>query len=434
MSIGGHASGERTWYRRVFGFESVRDRDWLYRLLGLGMLSQVLVFAPLLIKSGRPVLGDDAVLFQYSGWWMTQGGVAYIDIWDPKPPLVHEVATVLAYLSNGNMTVLYALSACLMATLFVTIVALTWIHVYDLTGDGGAAFAAGLFLLTPPFFYGLPAAGLYPKMLAICLGLAAVYLLRRERTLLAGVSAALAASAWQMAVVFALVVLGTILGNRRWDHVDIGTCLLGMIAASVLVLAPFVAQGALDVVITQTVIAPFVADESTSLFFRIYKGGRALKLVALLLPVGALAIAYESLIERRPDRVWLLAGVSWSAFQLLVVDFDAQPDTMLVLVFTAMGYGLLVTRMPVRIRTAAVGVLAAVAMLMFVWEGSDHLATTTTAPLETGSLEWRYWTETPPEGCHVRGSAMEQTFMESSDTTKTDAECRASPLITRLFH
>jgi predicted membrane-bound dolichyl-phosphate-mannose-protein mannosyltransferase len=189
----------------------------------------------------RPYVGSDAALFEYSGWYAIHGGVPYLHIWDPKPPVIHEIAAGLAFLSQGNVLVLHFLSSLLMGITAIATVLLISNLTYDVTNNEIAAFVSGLGMLTYPVFYLMPMAGLRPKMFVALFGTLTIYLVRSERFVAGGATAAVTAGLWQFGLFFPLLVGITAMRKSRDRFFE---SLSGMVSATVLIVFPCVSNDA----------------------------------------------------------------------------------------------------------------------------------------------------------------------------------------------
>ena len=111
------------------------DANWFGLLVGVttALVSLVTVF---LFSQNPFYVNKDSALFQHAGWWITEGGRLYVDIWDLKPPLIYFVTTVLAVVSVGDMALLHVLSIALTVVVVVGGVILVGVLTHRLTDDG----------------------------------------------------------------------------------------------------------------------------------------------------------------------------------------------------------------------------------------------------------------------------------------------------------
>lgn len=147
----------------------------------------------------------DSLIFEYIGWYLTEGGRLYVDVWEVKPPLSFELLAVLAWLADGNVPLYHTLALAVTnagvvgAGLGIGLVA------YELTADEFASLASGLAWYALPAVTWRAAYGYKPKYLVVAAGLLAVYLALRDRPLAAGVAGAASVGFWQLALVFPLL-------------------------------------------------------------------------------------------------------------------------------------------------------------------------------------------------------------------------------------
>jgi len=419
---------------------------------------------------GRPTPGTDAAFFQHAGWYITQGAVPYVHIWDVKPPLTHLTTTGLALLSGGDMFLLHTLSVLVMATAGVAVVGLVGALTYRLTDDEVASVAAGLCVLSFGGFHYLAAQGFYPKYLAIALGLTSILLQYRGWPGYSGVAAALSAGYIQHAAVFSILVLG--LATQRHGRDGARTTLLGMVTTTAVVVAPMIAWGAGEAMIVEVVLALLVGSEPSGPLELLRRLGKGLVLTGyagvpiLLGAYGLVRVGSRNL----RDRWWVVAGGAAYGLQIFLFDFDSYPDLFFGLVFVSMGVGLLVHTLRGRKRQAVVATLVAVVTLSVVFLGgvgvvtnetvytqslddslasSDTVVHSTVKYVETlfgaepmrrdsvydeaepssdrvGVMEL-FWTKGTPTSCHYRLSGTEILWIERTGGSYTAQTCGEWP-------
>jgi len=366
-------------------------------------------------SGGNLPLDKDAAMLQHVGWYVTQGGVPYVDAWDVKPPLTHETTAVLAVVSGGDVVVLHLLSVLTTAAAAVGIVVLVGVLVERLTDDQTAAIVAGLVVLTHPGMHYLPAFGFRSKYFALLAGLVGIYLVTEDRPLWSGVAAAASPAYWQFGLVFPILCLGLAADGGRAtgssdragsapageagtadgplsgdtaaaeapvaavrrgigavDRGAVGRLIGGMAATTVVVVAPFVLWGAVPEMLSQVVFAPFVVSESGSV---LKHGARAFLFLGYTVPFALLAAWGVATVVRYGlrERWWVLAVAAWFGLQVLVLDFDSYPDLVGALVVGGLGVGLVVPRLSGRQRRAVVVGAVAVTLVSTLWLGSFGL-------------------------------------------------------------
>lgn len=344
--------------------ESSADRRWPLALGVLATLVQVLSVARALSRPGRPAMNVDSALFQHAGWYVTQGAVPYLDIWDIKPPLAIETTAFLAILVGGDPYRLHLLSVAVTAGAAVSCALLVFVLAHHLTENSRVAFLAALTPLTVPGFYYLSANGFRPKYLTLCLGLAALALQLRDRPLFAGVAAATSAGYWQYGGLFAIIVVGMTLEKR--DRRALVRQLLGMALVTALVLAPIVLWGAVVPMLVEVLYVPLTTQGTQSVLQRL--GKLLLYLAYALVPVTLGAYGLLADRSRLPRGWWVYLGAAFGGLQVLF-DLDSAPDLYVLVMFLALGFALFVARAEPRTRRVLSVVLAAIVLVNAVWVG-----------------------------------------------------------------
>lgn len=179
-------------------YDKVRKSRFWGLVLFTGLLQTL--FGIHSVVHPRTQIGPDALLFQYSGQVLRRGGLPYRDVWDIKPPVIHELAALLAIVSGGDPFILFVLSIILTSTIFVVIIALISDLTYAWTADRYAAVAAGLLPVLFPEFVTFASRGLRPKLFVIAFGLLSLRFYSQEKPFLSGILATLSAGLWQFGV------------------------------------------------------------------------------------------------------------------------------------------------------------------------------------------------------------------------------------------
>jgi hypothetical protein len=265
---------------------------------------------------GRPYVGPDAALFEYSGWYAIHGGVPYLHLWDPKPPIIHEIAAGLAFLSRGDVLVLHLLSSVLMGVTAIATVSLVSKLTYDVTNNELAAFVSGLGMLTYPVFYLMPVAGLRPKMFVAFFGVLTVYFLHTDRFVAGGVTSAVTAGLWQFGLFFPLLVRVRAIRSSSDRFLK---ALTGMLSVTLLVMFPFAVRDAVGPMVAQAVVSPFVSSESFRLLDRVIVGAGALDFVAPVVLLGGVGAMFAHMYQ---GEKWILGGLLWFGVQVFFFDLD----------------------------------------------------------------------------------------------------------------
>lgn len=391
----------------------------------------------------RPPLRD-SLIFEYIGWYLTRGGRLYVDVWELKPPLPYELTALLSLLTGGDPVVAHWLNVTLTAAAAVGVALAAGLLVADLTGDATAAFAAGVALYVVPAFHWRAAFGFKVKYFVPLLALLAVYLVRRDRPAFAGVLAGAAAGFWQLAVVVPALVGG--IAYDRAGRRGLGRAGAGAAALLTLVMLPVIYWGAVEAMVTETLLVPVLvggelgADRPLHLAVRLLGGS----IPVVLLGFMGVGLA----IWRRPRETWwLAAGTAWFAVQALVIDLDSSPDLFPVVAFLAVGVGLLLGLETGRQRPAAallalLAVTSVVTMGGFgagdgplrdpgpiVYEPDRELS----RPYTGAERAHLYWRGVRPEGCRVFYGPTQFRLVRLTDQRAFQETCgEPSPVLDAL--
>lgn len=382
-------------------------------------------------------ISTDSALFQHTGWYMTQGAIPYVDVWDVNPPLTFLIAAGLALLTGGNMVALHVASVALTVVAVLAGVVLTGWVAFDVTGDDAAAVAAGLVVLAVPEMYGLVGYGIRSQYFAFAFGALALALVRRDRPAWAGASAAASAGVWQPGGGLALLVVGIAgqRGGRRTALAAVG----GGLALATLVVVPFAAAGAVVPMVVQVVVAPVVGGEPYTLVERGYQLLLTMGYAVVVLPIGLLG--WIRAARDRSSEWWIPAGGVLFSLMLAVVNFNGSLDAALWLLFAGLGVALVVAKLPAGWRWRVVAGLAVLVAVAPVW--SVVPATPLKSPVEAGAERaepetvpalvetqssvppmWKiYWQQRIPERCHYRLSWTELRWIATTPADLDAEEC-----------
>lgn len=316
---------------------------WLGILLAVSVLSFALSFLTVFLSSSPPPVNGDAAHAQHLGWYITQGGIPYVDIWKAKPPVLFEFMAILGFLSGGNMWILHLITVLLTSAAGIGIVLLAGIIVHDRTGNPDASFLAGLAVLGFAGVHHLSASGFADKYFAVFFGLLSLYLFFRERFFLSGFAAAAGTGFWHLAVAIPVVVLGMAAQQRRKGVFY--RALGGMVVLTFLSLLPvIVVWDAFVPMIVEVVLVPIYGGaEGSPLLLRIGKIGLLLGYASLLIVLGVLGVVWS--VRKDWEQYWWASAVlGWFLIQILFLDMDWYPDLIPVTAFAGIGVGLLYTR------------------------------------------------------------------------------------------
>lgn len=380
-----------------------------------GFLLQSVFLVYNIVSNERPVIGPDALLFQYSGWYASQGGVIYTEIWDVKPPVIHLFAEIIARVSFSDPYVIYILSSMLGILAFSLLLYTTYSIILLQLENKLAALAGSVFLFTFPTFYTFAIRGLRPKMFMLLFGSISILYLYKERPAVSGAFAALSAGLWQIAIIFPVIATLYYIKDKKYKQTTL--VFLGMGTITIIVVLPYILRGAADDMLIQVVIAPFIGHIEQSLFSRLLQGGYMVNFAAPLIVVGTIG-AIQSF--NKSELWWVGIGAVWSSLQVFFFDLDGSPDLLLGYFFVAIGLGLFTHRLNNRRnRIVLLASVFIVALAVF------FLQMFLSGPLPSGSqqLETLYWSSIEPDTCHVRRSAKEVIVIEYFEGTETGTMC-----------
>ena len=387
-----------------------------------------------------PVVATDPAFYQHVGWYMTQGAVPYVDIWDVNPPLTFTLAALLAIVAGGNLLVQHALSVVMTFAAVGGAIALTAWLAYDLTGDDAATMAATGTMLLLPEIYGIPPYGLRSQFFALVFGVLALVLVRRSRPFAAGASAMAAAGFWQPGGAMVFLVAGMAAHRRGWPGAlrSVG----GSLTVAVLVALPFLMAGAFEPMVIQTVIAPLYVQAPYTLLGRTFHLALIFGYGIVLVPV-AIAGWGVTVVESR-THWWVPAGGLLYGLQMYVVNLNGALDAVLFLVFVSLGVAVAVTVLPWDRRRWATAIIALLVVAGPIWHvvptpyrqtietGYDRTAADSTRALVTddrnpSDMQAIYWQKRTPTSCHYRLSHTELRWIAQTKATVHERTCGTWP-------
>lgn len=405
-----------------------------------------------------PTIATDPAFFQHTGWYILEGGVPYVDIWDVNPPVPFGITAALTILSGGNMLVLHGLGTTLTTLVAAASVLLVGWVTHIETEDDAAALAAGLTMLVVPELFLLSPEGVRAQFYALFFGVLALALILRDRPFLAGAVAALSAGSWQSGGVFALLVVGMAYQRNGRKHA-LSAIVGGGVVTGVVVLG-FAAAGALGAMFTETVVATLIAGGSYSLVERIYSILLVFGYGTVLLPVALYGWVHAAVRDLR-ERWWVSAGGLILSIQVLFVDLDGSTDALLWLTFVALGVAVTVERLTARWsvttdrhghdatrtnphRRAVVAVVGLLILSGMIWHFGSPPPESTLQTLEreaepdedppisreeadVPSIQTIYWEKMKPETCHYRLSRNELRWIVMTDDRLDRQKCDAWP-------
>jgi hypothetical protein len=426
-------------------------------LLAITLVVQLVSLARVLGREGRPPIDGDSAMIQHMGWYVTQGGIPYVHMWDVKPPLAPETAAILATVAGGDALALHLLSIALTAGAAVGTVVLVGLLTYQLTDNRLASVVAGTIVLTHPGFHYLPAFGLRVKYLALFAGLLGIYFAVRGRYLFGAVVATASPAYWHFGVVFPLVVLAMVI--QRGDRRTTARALVGMATVTVTVLTPVALWGAVGPMLSEVVLLPLIVPESTSIPKRLARGFLFLGYSVPFVLLGVYGIGRD-ILDRRTQSWWLVVCAVWFGLQILLFDFDSYPDFFPGLLVVGIGVGLFLADAspPTQRRIAAVVAVVLVVSTVFLGSlgvlvrplgleqnddtvlrqtlitvGEELTGRSVTEPPARGgpsreslglpSLVTIYWDPGFPHPCHSRLSTPPRLWIEATDSEYLEKRC-----------
>lgn len=368
------------------------------------------------IPRGTVPVMKDSVVFEYAGWLISTGGRLYIDLWEIKPPANHELLGVLALLSGGNVVLYHSFVLVLNVALVVGCAVAVGRLVYVVTEDSVAAFASGLVPFTVPQFFWRATLGYKSKYLVVAAGLFTLYFAARDRPFSAGLAGALAASTWQLALVFPVVAaIQTYVRNGR---PALRRYFGGALLVTVVVLAPVLVWGAVDEMVAEVLLSPLLTTESHDITTRVQF---VLRMHRRFLPVAILGVLglLVPLASRDHRHAWPLPVVAaWFVGVMVFLDFDGYPDLFPWVAMVAIGSGVAIgyASLPSRsyrpVATSLV-LFAALSVVTMGGMGTGNQGLTAPdrydldteldpqLPYNASERQYVFWNQVPPETCRI---------------------------------
>lgn len=365
----------------------------------------------------------DSIIYEYIGWYLSTGARLYVDIWEVKPPLVYEVTALVAVVTGDHMAVYHWTLVAFTLLASVAAALVVGQLVVATTGDPTAAAIAGLTPYTYPLFAWRGAIGFKPKYFVVLFGLLCVYAALTERPLASGLLGAASVGFWQLAVVFPGVAVGILYrrGNRR----DLGRLAVGGGFLGGVILFPVIVWGALDEMVVETVLAPFIAGEGTAVTERLWLAIRMLGVPSAVAAFGLYGMGRAVLAEPG-DFWWVGALATWLLGQVVFLDFDSAPDLLPLFAVLAIGVGFataLVDRSSWPL--AVIVVLVGLAAVSIRWGGTPtgyswlppaqptpvDTRTVPTVPYTETDIRILFWRPLPSETCRAFYGGMQSRYL-----------------------
>lgn len=424
----------RGWYEWI-------DTNWFQVLLGSATL--LLTLSTIYQFSQHPFyVHKDSALFQHAGWYIGQGAELYVDIWDLKPPLIYAVTTVLAFLSFGNMELLHVLSVVVTVATVIAGVTLVGVITHRLTNDGFASVVAGLTIFVVPSTFMFPYAGIRPKYFAFLCGTTALLMVIDDRPFASGVAAALAAGFWQLGGLVAFLVVG--MGFQRGGRRAMGRTIAGGVLVATLTVLPFVLTGNAIPLFVEVVLAPIYGVIRYTIPGRLLRAVIELGYGVLVIPFGIYGWARGASADYA--RYWWVSVGGGIYLLQVFLEFQGAIEMILLLVFLALGVGLLVARAsePSRQSLLAVCIVLLVVTSLYWnqasvtpvrdaieeeyedWDTSNY-ESLPEDPEGWPSMQTIYWEKMQPEYCHYRLGHKQKFFEQETGGTLVKKTCGQWP-------
>ncbi|MBP1953338.1 hypothetical protein J2752_000219 [Halarchaeum rubridurum] len=392
---------------------------WRSFIVGQTTLILLFLVAPNFLLLGRPRLGPDETLFAYSGYlWAETAKVPYLHLWDVKPPAIHETAALFSLLSGGNPWGIALLSALSMCLLIIGSNVLVGQLIQTHTQNPIAAYIAGTTPLVYHTYYNLAATGLRPKHFTIFFGLLSVYFyLVKDRWALGGFSAGIAAGYWQFGVIFP--VIAVVISHTTGKN-ELRAVVGGGFGAALLVVVPVYisSPAAFSSMLVEVIGTPILVTEPLEPGVRLRK---FLRFLSFALPVIGLGLFGSVLAVVKRETTWITVGTGWFFLQVFRFDLDSTPDLLLLVIFSALGIGILIEA----VDEEAIPLYLVLGVVM---TGFVISIITVTTPLNSvpppESLEALFWDRQIADRCHIRMSGTEERFIDILRGNMTAEECR----------
>ncbi len=417
------------------------DANWFGILVGVttALVSLTTVF---LFSQNPFYIHKDSALFQHAGWWITEGGRLYVDIWDLKPPLIYFVTTLLAVVSFGDMAVLHALSIALTVGVVIAGVTLVGVLTHRLTDDGIASLVAGLTMFILASLYAFPVAGIRPKYFALLCGVAGLLLAVDDRPFVSGLVGAAAAGFWQLGAPIGLLVVG--IGLQRGGARAAARTVAGGLTMTAVTVLPFVLTGRAIPLFVETVLAPIYGVERYTVVGRLLLVGIEFGYGVAVIPLAI--YGWGRGLAAEASRYWWVAVGGGSYLGQIFLEFQGAIELVLLFVFLAVGVGVAIAHAatPSRRSLVAVGVVLLIVTSAY-WqmaaapplrdsleaaydeEDIPNYESLPEDPEGWPSMATIYWEKQQPEYCHYRLGLKQQYFEQQTGGSLYKSTCGQWP-------
>lgn len=370
--------------------------------------------------------------YLHAGWYINQGAIPYSNIWLLKPPLILFVTSGLAFITGGNMYLLYIFSIFSGSVAGIISVYLAGNIIFKITNDRMASLAGGLIMLTIPQFYSAPYWGIWPKYFVLVFGLSSIHLFLIDNSFKSGVFAAISAGFWQFGIIFPLVV---IVGSWNDRH-KLGKVLIAMATTTLIVLTPFIISGDIVPVIVETIFAPLFADVRNSIMQR---GIEFILVTGFALPVvlfSILGFHNTNNISDKNSYILTIVSILFS-IQILFFDLESIIDVVPWLGVASIGGGIYLSNLNKR-KDLLVLMIIFVIILNPVWligspppkpslqdirNNADNINKYGSDRHGIPPVKKLYWNKIEPGSCHYYLSVQERNWINKTDQTYIKESC-----------
>ncbi len=421
-------------YRRI-------EANWFGILVGVS--TAVVSLTTLVLFSQVPFyIHKDSALFQHAGWWITEGGRLYVDIWDLKPPLIYFLTTALALVSFGNMAVLHVLSVVVAVGAIIAGVTLVGVLTHRLTGDGFASLVAGLTMFVLTGVYAFPVAGIRPKYFAFLCGVAGLLLAVDDRPFISGFVGAAAAGFWQLGAPIGLLVVA--MGLQRGGWRAAARTVGGGVTMTALTVVPFALSGTLIPLFVETVLAPIYGIARYTVDARLLWLLISLGPGVIVIPLAGYGWSRAVLADA--TAYWWVAVGGVSYLLVIFLEFQGSIELILLFVFCSLGVGLLVSLAPTASRQSLIaGCIVLLIVTSAYWKAPtdspikaeleadyeqrdiNNYPSLPEDPEGWPSMQTIYWEQRQPEYCHYRLGVKQQYFAQETGGSLYQSTCGQWP-------
>lgn len=414
----------------------------------------LLIIANLLALSGGFIgvqvtgfgITEDPALFHLGGWYITNGGIPYVDFWDINPPFPFLITALLSLpirifpIQNEMQTLLY-LGNAVSAIVVMATSLLTARIVYRIFDDELASLTAGLSVYLLPSLYTFPATGIRPKYFLLLFGMASLYSYLREWPWWTGLFAALACTTHQAGFLYLILAIGVT--GYRDGIISVAKIIATAVGVGVALSVPFLYWNAVSTMVVQTVFVSFLVDiGSVSWIYNLVNLTEILGYSLVVLPVAIFGW-YRVVSRLNPNTIWIPLGALMFAGYNIFLDIDGSADVWMFIIFVALGLAAIAadsSRERSLLILAGIGIIGFTMLVTFpstnpplygIFDVLYSFAPSpeplqATPPDDLPSMTERHWNQTVEDTCHWRLSNTEIAWIEQTDGNYYKSKCRES--------